>query len=255
LIKVNDSLGIVILGSSNLTDGGLFKNFEINLAIELNLRKTPESRMFKQFTELFWNVAKEKSSQELTKNLASALISNLRLKKQTSMIIKTINPPKLSNLFKGEKHGWGITELKGKNTFLMTLSYNDISGVRRGDKYIRIPLLACKANPQFWGWTNLFKPSRKGHPERFIKIRYNGQKSMCRLYYVKTPDELRLVFPQIYSLGKKFIFSILKISKVKTVYVIELIRKNNKEYKKYLQWCTETCPRGKAKNPKVWGYF
>jgi len=255
LIKLNESSGIVILGSSNLTGGGFFKNFEINLAIELNLRKPRESKIFEQFSELFWKLTKEKSSRELKKDLVSALLSSPRLKSQTLMMSRSIKPPKLSNLFKGEKHGWEITELKGKNIFLMSLSYNDVSGARMGDKYIRIPLLACKANPSFWGWNNLFKPSRKGHPERFIKIRYKGKTNTCRLYFVKTPDELRLVFPQIYSLGKKFTYSILKISKKKAVYEVELIRKSNTEYNKYLQLCTETCPRGKASIPKVWGYL
>lgn len=255
LIKLDESSGIVILGSSNLTGSGFFKNFEINLAIELDLRKARESKIFEQFYELFWKLTKEKSSQELTKNLALALVSNSRLKSQTLIMSRSIKPPKLSNLFKGEKHGWEIAELKGKNTFLMTLSYNDVSGARIGDKYIRIPLLACKANPSFWGWTKLFRHSRKGHPERFIKIRYKGKTTTCRLYFVKTPDELRLVFPQIYGLGKKFVHSILKISRKKAVYEVELIRKSSTEYNKYLRWCSETCPRGKASIPKRWGYL
>lgn len=256
LIKLNESSGVVILGSSNLTSSGFFKNFEINLAIELDLRKTRERKIFEEFYELFRKLTMEKSSQELTRELISALFSDSRLKSQTVIMNRLLkNFPKFSNLFRGEKHGWEITEVKGKNTFLMTLSYNDVSGARIGDKYIRIPVLACRANPQFWGWNSLSKRSRRGHPERFIKIRYKGKISTHRLYFVKSIDEVRLVFPQIYGLGKKFVYSILKVSKKKAVYEVELIRKNDKEYNKYLQLCTETCPRGKANFPKRWGYI
>jgi HKD family nuclease len=254
LIKVNESFGTVIVGSSNLTNGGFLKNFEINLAIELDLRVTRDRKIFEQFVDLFRSLTNEKSSQVLTKNLMSTLISALELKKHTSMMSRTAKPPKLSKLFKGEKHGWENTEFKGKTTFLMTLSYADVSGARMGDEYIRIPVLASKRNPQFWGWTNLFRRSRRGHPERFITIHYNGQKEMRRLYFVPRPDELRLVMPQIYNLGRGVAYSILKISKKKAIFEMELIRKKDKRYSKYLRWCTETCPRGKAKIPKVWGY-
>ena len=254
LIRENEKLGITIIGSSNLTEAGFLKNFEINLAVELNLQENEENELFQKFLELFEKLTNEKSTCPLTKDSVSILMSKSMLKKKASIMTKAIRHLKLSDLFKGENHGWEITEFNGKSTFLMSLSYNDVSGVR-GDRYIRIPVRARDVNPKFWGWDNLFKPSsRAGNPERFISINYKGQKDKHRLYFVDEPDEFRLVMPQIYNLGKNFERSILKISKRKRTYEMELIRKNDKEYNKFWGWSTEKCPRGKAKFPKVWGY-
>ena len=254
LIKVNEKLGIVIVGSSNLTNSGLLKNFEINLAVELNLQETTEHELFKKFLELFEKLTNEKSTRPLTNALVSALIAISMLRKKTSTVTQALIPMKLSDSFKGEKHGWEIAEFSGKTTFLMSLSYNDVSGVR-SDKYVRIPVLARDSNPKFWGWNNLFTSSPSGgNPERFITIKYKGEKDKHRLYFVAGPDEFRLVMPQIYNLGKNFEHSVLKISKERTTYEMELIHKTNKEYSGYLGWCTEKCPRGWATIPKVWGY-
>ena len=53
IIKVDENLGVIIVGSSNLTSGGLFKNFELNLAVELDLQKTEERKLFQRFSSLF----------------------------------------------------------------------------------------------------------------------------------------------------------------------------------------------------------
>ena len=254
IIKVNENLGIVIVGSSNLTSAGLLKNFEINLAVELDLQEAEEGELFQKFSSLFEKLTNERSSHLLTRDSILVLKSKSTLGKKASTLTKATRHLKLSDLFKGESHGWEITEFNGKSTFLMSLSYNDVSGVR-GDQYIRIPVRARDANPKFWGWDDLFRPSpRAGNPERFISIKYMGRKEKRRLYFVDGPDEFRLVMPEIYSLGSNFVYSILEISKKRRTYDGELIQKTHREYKKYLGWCTEKCPRGWARLPKVWGY-
>jgi HKD family nuclease len=254
IIKVDENLGIIIVGSSNLTSGGLFKNFEINLAVELDLQETEERKLFQKFSLLFEKLTNERSSHLLTRDLILILKSKSTLRKKALMLTKATRPLKLSDLFKGESHGWEITEFNGKSTFLMSLSYNDVSGVR-GDQYIRIPVRARDANPKFWGWNYLFRPSpRAGNPERYISIKYMGRKKKRRLYFVERPDEFRLVMPEIYSLGSNFVYSILKICKKRRTYEMQIIPKTHPEYNKYLGWCTEKCPRGWARLPKVWGY-
>jgi len=254
LKNISKKKGIVIIGSSNLTKAGLFDNFEINIAIEFNLNGIQDRRNFKKFVDLFNDVAKQQSTRLLERNLLSTLKQIKILERKIKITSRTMKPPKLSRIFKGETHGWKSSEFKDKSIFLMTLSYNDVSGVRRGDKYIRIPVRAKDANPDFWGWKK-FKPSKKAqHPERFIQVMYKGKRKKCRIYFVQRVCELRLVLPDIYTLGRKFEGSILKITKRRQTYYIDLITKSNKNFEKYLEWCTEKCPRGKAKLPKLWGY-
>jgi len=71
---------------------------------------------------------------------------------------------------------------------------------------------------------------------------------------VAEPDEFRLVLPQIYNLGRSFQQSILRISKKRRYYEVELVQKTDKSYGKILGWCTEKCPKGRASVAKVWGY-
>lgn len=253
-MKVNSRLGIVILGSSNFTGAGFLRNLEINLAIELNLRNTDDREFFDEFLDFFNKLSRLKSVRNLDTGFLSTLTSKSTLQKKASIMTRANRLLKFSDLFKGETHGWEDKEFYDKSTFLMSLSYNDVSGVR-GDKYVRIPKNARDTSPKFWGWNRLFRPSpRAGHMERFVSVNYGGNKHRRRLYFVDRVSEFRLVLPDVYSLGRGFERSVLKIAKKRREYDIETISKTDPRYNRYLAWCTERCPRGKATTPKVWGY-
>ena len=248
IIKLSKRKAIIVVGSSNLTSAGFFKNFEINFAFELDLNIHEDEEMFNKAVELFNKILTLKSVKPLTRQLLNKL-TKTKLPKMSIPLDKR-RMRKLSDIFQPDE-----IEFEGLTNFIMTLSYNDVSG-KRSDKYIRIPKRAVERNKAFWGWNNEFKPSRiAGFPERFIKIRYKGKTYKYRMYYAPEPHEFRLVFPQIYTLGESFVGSILWIKKTDEKYEVKLIKKKHKDYKKFLSYCTETSPKGKSKVPKKWGYF
>jgi hypothetical protein len=253
-IKVNSKTGIVILGSSNFTGAGFLKNLEINLAIELDLRNIGDGEFFAGFLGFFEKLSHLKSVRKLDTSFLSILATKSTLQKKAITMTRANRLLKFSDLFEGETHGWEDKEFYDKSVFLMSLSYNDVSGIR-GDKYVRIPKNARDTNPRFWGWNALFKPSpRAGHMERFVRVNYDGNRQLCRLYSVDRVSEFRLVLPDVYELGRGFEHSVLKIEKKRREFDIETVSKADLRYDEYLAWCTETCPRGKAVTPKVWGY-
>jgi HKD family nuclease len=252
LIRADDSTGTVIIGSSNLTSAGFLRNFEVNIALKLDLHNKDEKAIFQGFVKTFNDLLKERSTRPLTMKLQSEL--EKKIERITKTVAETKPGLKLSEVFEGEDHGWEIPAFQGKNAFLMTLSYNDVSGVR-GDLYIRIPVIAVISNPKFWGWPKLFSPSAKGYPERLVHISYEGKSYRYRFYFAETPDEFRLVMPQIYTLGATYEGSILKISKKPNMYSLELVLKADKKFGRHLKHCTEECPRGRARVPKMWGYI
>lgn len=252
LVRADDSAGTVIIGSSNLTSAGFLRNFEINIALKLDLHNKDEKVIFQGFVKKFNDLLKERSTRPLTMKLLSEL--RKKIERITKTITETTHGPRLSEGFEGKDHGWEIPVFEGKNAFLMTLSYNDVSGVR-GDQYIRIPVIAVSSNPKFWGWPKLFSPSAKGYPERLVDISYKGKSYRYRFYFAEIPDEFRLVMPQIYNLGAAYEGNILRISKGPNRYSLKLISKTNKNFGQYLKHCTEKCPRGRAKVPKMWGYI
>jgi len=252
IIRIDDSTGIIIVGSSNLTHAGFLDNFETNVAISFDLHNIEEKRVYDEFISIFTRLTKEKSTRLLTKELTLTLEKKA---KRIRKIPKRETQPKLSQIFQGKSHGWKIPKFQGKTAFLMTLSYNDVSGVR-GDQYIRIPVKAIDANNTFWGWPKSFVPSaRAKYPERLVDISFKGKKSKNRFYFAKRPDEFRLVMPEIYALGAAYEGSILEISRHRNLYSISLILKKDKRFGQYFKQCTEKCLRGKAKIPKVWGYI
>lgn len=248
IIKLSAKEGIIVIGSSNFTLAGCFENLEINLALELDLENSEEKEIFDEVVEAFDKILTLRSIKRLTKELLSKITSVRAPKTRPLLIKKRIHT--LSDIFKSDE-----PEYEGYTNFVMTLSYNDVSG-KRSDKYIRIPKRAVEKNKSFWGWKNKFSPSQiAGFPERDIPVVYEKKTYKYRIYYVPGPREMRLVFPQIYTLGKNFMESILWIKKTDEEYKTKLIKKDRRGYKKLLSYCMETCPRGVAKVPKRWGYF
>lgn len=251
LIRADDSTGTVIIGSSNLTSAGFLRNFEVNIGLRFDLHIKKERRKFQRFVETFNALLKEKSTRPLTKKLQS------ELEKRTKRIAKPAAEAEstlaLSKVFEGENHGWKIPAFQGKRTFLMTLSYNDVSGVR-GDQYIRIPVNAVNLNSAFWRWPKSFSRSASGYPQRFLNISYLRRNYRYRFYFAAGPDEFRLVMPQIYSLGASYEGSILKISRRQNRYLLELILRRGKNYTQHIKQCTAKSPRGQAAVSKMWGY-
>lgn len=97
----------MVVGSSNLTEGCLFTNYETNLYTELNLLESDDKETFSEFKQTFDNYCNIKNvSQKLTDELLEKLKQNDYVsdetKQQFTKPIKKANSKKYSSLFGNE---------------------------------------------------------------------------------------------------------------------------------------------------------
>lgn len=74
----NDKKADVLVGSGNLTEGGLFTNYEASFAITLNLSKKPDKTVLKYIEESLdsWSNPAQGTAQLLTPELLDELVKN-----------------------------------------------------------------------------------------------------------------------------------------------------------------------------------
>jgi len=216
--------GVVIIGSSNITAGGLLLNFELNIALEFDLSQKVDCKYFNQFQNLFEQMRTIPSSlpasQDLLRRLsqAKAFTGDIISKASRSFgnIRQEIQPLFPRTAQKGRRRrAQFVIVPKRVRSFVMTLAYNDVSG-KRGEPYILIPLVARNQLPHFWGWPKLFTQGRKYMERRFqVKVHIPGHtytEPKRRLYYMPERSEFRLTCETIYrQIGSSYIGSIAKI--------------------------------------------
>lgn len=216
----------LFVGSSNLTGGGLSRNFEFNVEIELNTQKKLEKSYLTTFEKIF----------RKTKNCPSCLpLNNKTLKRIDKAGALKHRSPKKAETVITKKSGIALSTVFGKTkhhhpkptvrrrkkrlktiSFIMSLVHNDVSG-KRGDPYFLVPILARDQNPKFWRWPTRFHPTRaKGVPERRFatKVKIAGKQltEQGRLSYYGGVDEFRFKSKSIYGLGTSYSGSFIVIS-------------------------------------------
>ena len=260
----------IIIGSSNLTSGGLFTNYEGNVLLTPENRK--EDTLFLGDLNKFYEDIENDSN---TKKVDDALLKELFIQGLLSDEIETSDFKKIANTigvtsispFKYRRKNINKTTsfsipnipLKIKNTFVMTLSNFDVS-IKSSDPVLLIPIRALRQNPIFWGWPFEYRLSRGKYPERYVNalIRYtdgNGLKEynmVIRLYYYDRKEEFRLQCKPIKHLAKANsgdIITIKKVNRLDISYIIELIRMTESKYKLVQGLC-----KTPVSNVKIFGY-
>jgi HKD family nuclease len=235
----------VWIGSSNLTQFGLYNNYECNLYFPLSQKN---DKVFISEIEYFYSqIRNSPFCHAVDTNLLTQLKALKKLPQgEHPTPNSTVTDGELENIFNKKK------ELKIKSkTFVMTLAGNDISG-KRGEPYFLIPLAATKGNTRFWGLP-LKIPQGSTYPTKYIyatvKIKNSKTVENRRIYYVGGKTELRFVSPKIYNLGLSYVGSILTISKNKTGYNLEVFNKSSPKYSGLLKYASNI-----ASNQKMWGY-
>jgi len=241
---INDEKGVIITGSSNFTYSGLINNFEINTSLELDLTDEEEKSIFNNYISIYREILKSSSCIKVNDNIINDLFKEKTIFNEDIFKKYQYSGRQRSDLFDGSYHGWTSSATE---SFVMTLSYNDVSGRRAGDKYIRIPKISLDKNPVFWGL--------KGNSEKRVKIVYENIHNERRLYYVERIKEVRLVCPEIYNLGEEYTRSILLINKKDDIYYFELILRLDPRYSTYYKMCVNESPSGGASISKKWGFF
>lgn len=264
LIQPNHNEGIVIVGSSNLTESGLLSNFELNIAFEFDLSKKAGHHYFNQFQNLFEQIKNAPSSLSASRNLIQQLCQSQAF---TGSIVSQ-STRSLENIRQGIQHLFPKTSQKKRprrtklilspqrakreRSFIMTLAYNDVSG-RRSEPYILIPLVARDYLPHFWGWPESFIQGRKYRERRFnIEGYISGRR--CpefnrRLYYVPERSEFRLVCRSVYQLGSSHAGSILRLQwKRENLCQFTIVSPEDPTYVRLIKKC-QSLFQGKK-----WGY-
>jgi len=260
----DEKSAFIIVGSSNLTVGGIVNNFEVNVAIELDLELKEEASILNSFDKLFEDIKGSPSSRLLDTDLLEKLMGTGALRGRASTLpestISSVSRNRLREYF-------GLTPHKGvrvrprkirrRPRFVMSLVENDVSG-ERGEPYFLVPIRARNQNPSFWGWKAMFSPSRRGRfPERLFKAKVNieGKQTLenCRLYFFERRDEFRLKCEPIYRLGRAYAGSFVVISwkreRNETTAMIDVVPKGDQRYEGLAKLPLEVHAMGKK-----WAY-
>ncbi|MBM3898410.1 MAG: hypothetical protein FJ358_07825 [Thaumarchaeota archaeon] len=243
------SKAYVFMGSSNLTGGGLSRNFEMNVEMELDLQDQKDRACLSTIEEIFKKTVNSPSCLKLDTNTLEKIDNAGALKKRSSRKGETAITKKagktLSALFGSTKHVYPKKSTKAalqvKQKFIMSLVNNDVSG-KRWDPYFLIPIGARNKNPLFWGWPAEFhRTGAHRRPERLfiagIKVGRRRVTEQSRLRYYSGVDEFRFKSKSIYGLGTGYSGSFLVISwsTGKTgqgTANIDLVRKGTKKHTK-----------------------
>lgn len=247
-ILSDEKSAFIIVGSSNLTVGGIANNFEVNIAIELDLKLRKDVSVLNSFDELFEDMKSSPSSRLLDTNLLKKLRGTGALRGRASKLpestISSVSRSRLREFFGSTPHK-GVRvrprrKIRKHPRFVMSLMKNDVSG-RRGEPYFLVPIRARNKNPSFWGWNKMFSPSRRGRfPERRFKAKVNIANKQtlekCRLYFFEGRDEFRFRCESIYRLGRSYAGSFVVIKwrrkRNKTIAVIDLVPKDDQRYER-----------------------
>lgn len=240
--------GFFWVGSSNLTEKGLFKNYECS--IQLHASEKDNHSLLEQVNNYFVQLRKSSSCQPATKDLIDLLLkSENKRKREGDRLPASRFPPEVRDKFFSKSK----TKKLGKG-FSMLLSHNDVSS-KRFEPYFLIPVRARDENPRFWGWESSFSPSAAtGKPERKIEVDITigtrTIKESRRIYWVQERSEFRFVSPSIYGLGKSWVGCILHISKKANGYEIKVISPKDPGYPIFLHYAVNL-----SSHQKKWGYI
>jgi hypothetical protein len=98
-------------------------------------------------------------------------------------------------------------------TFYMTLSHNDVSGVRI-EPYSLIPIAARNFIPGFWDWPVSYITLSTGQLEHRIRLNDLGNTVDSRIYYVPERSEFRFCADAVYALGPGAVGDVLEIERL-----------------------------------------
>lgn len=230
--KTERTVDKIIVGSSNLTVGGFYRNVEANVEINFDGIGNPSTvSNFRKELDKFWNgLIRNKNtiladSQFLNKLAEEGHLSD---ENQFSSFRKISNslmrsPPK-SSRFGSSTKSTSVPKNRnlpatgkipmGMKKFAMTLSHFDTSPQSQ-DPVILIPLRALNDNPGFWNFPASYGVSGKHYLEYYTNAKVcNGGKNIVpvRIYAYSGKREFRLQCENIKRNGSKG--DIMEIEKV-----------------------------------------
>ncbi len=261
----NKEIEKVIVGSSNLTAGGFFLNYEANIGVTLDSSNNAKDFQ-KQVVDYWDNLLKDENTKKCELTLLERLLQNGSVvdeRKQNPFkdIIEKISndlpfkTKKKSKLLPPVATAAAVKVPLLKAKFAMTLSGFDVSA-KSQDPVILIQVTALKAMPMFWNFPILYTNSGAGYPQLYAiaNIHIDGKllrDQHIRIYYYDKKKEFRLQCEAIKRNGKQGdIISIHKDPKKPLEYEIELLRTRSTKFK-----AIESILENKVSPQKFFAYY
>lgn len=280
-----DTSATLIIGSGNLTEGGLFTNNEVFLEVYLDYQSSDDAKLLAEVEDLLDGL---KTNTDLCKPLTNELLDRLldagyvctenmlnekrkterknnKEKQKIEPIFKSKSVPKAPKTTKRKKiiptiisSQTGVAQI-GINTFCMTLQNTDIGvgqkspGSSRRSPEIFIPLAARDYAPDFWGWPNLFASNAKTDDRFGVKMKIGQRIVTVNMMCWRLKRDFRLRNSDLRSAG--MVNDILVLTRVNPSsgydYDVQIIATSDPSYKSNLSLCTQSVRNSKKK----WGYY
>lgn len=262
ILEKNNTPELIFVGSSNLTTGGLFTNYEANVL--LSPQGTKEDALFIHELDSFYstilrdNNTRKAESQLLSQLYSQGIVTDETRTREFDEIIRTTTdiPFTSKRRFYAPKLPTTINKIPITTpvSFVMGLSVFDVSP-KSLDPIILVPLAALREYPLFWQWPMSFTLSGGGYPERYTTARVNipgqpPQSVYIRLYYYDKKREFRLQCEPVKRNGKENDLMLIEKPHNKHFeYEITLVPANIVRYGQLLPLCTT-----KVSAKKSFGY-
>ena len=270
----------VIIGSGNLTEGGLYTNYEASVRIVLDLTSPDHVSFLRSIDEVLdqWSEPDGGTAKRLDSTLLHALAeagltptestqraepAAAAVREKASLIFASNRPPSAPPIDKphvlpGLPLG-AIDASKATNGFVMTLQQTDVgygqstAGTSRRSPEIFIPLAARNANPHFWGWPDAFTETRTTIDRTGVRMRMGNEVITVNMMCWKVKRDFRLRHEKLRAAAR--VGDILRVERAHTAddfeYDVQVVRQANPAYEAWLQRCTQPV----RNSQKLFGYY
>lgn len=274
----------IVVGSGNLTEGGLYTNYEVGVQVRLELGSEADRDMLENIEGALdgWADAQSGTSMELDDARLESLV-------QAGLVLQEADMPSLA-VGQGGSGSDGLAESAEKGAafeavsvpaappaiqpahapatghavgrrYVMTLQKTDVgvgqvtAGTSRRSPEIFVPLKARDAEPAFWDWQDGFEedPDRPGKFDRKgVRMRVGKEVVEVNMMTWPVKHDFRLRSEALRSLGT--VGDILVMEKVGSAnfeYDVRVVLSGSAEYEATLARCDRTV----RNSMKRFGYF
>ena len=282
----NDRNAEVIIGSGNLTQGGLYENYEASIALTLDLTDGDDHALFTSLEAILdaYTDLAPRTAVELTHETLERLRADRYIVPEAEMRRPAPPPaagvpeygvppadplfrhvpvppaPPASVVARGGPTPRGGDEAPA--AFYMTLQHTDVGtgqttpGTARRSPEVFIPLAARNAASEFWGWPEAFTedPQEPGKMDRTgVPMAVDNSVVGVSMTYFPHRHEFRVRHERLRSAGA--VGDILRIERTDDAtehdYSVTVIRQGGHGYDGALSRCTNAVG---GRSQKRWGY-
>lgn len=272
----------LVSGSSNLTAGGLYTNYEMNIVAELDLAASEDMSVYRAVSEYLYELMNPISGNvvlldstllgelvqarwvvnETAANITTRRVPRAPTGSRTSQLFRRVPPPRPPTIVPSAVPVAvpippAITT--AGDTFVMVLDNRDTRQRVGYSREIYIPLGARSTRPAFWGWQNAFSPGATGVLERRVDLMANtvtGQTMPLprrRLWDYPGKGEFRLNCGPLITGAQAGDLLVLQVAQQASGYDYEasIIRRGHHLFNSYRRLCVTRAP---GRSAKYWGY-